>query len=485
MTQLRGMLEVKKNITAQIKSLREPVAKVDTFSLGNSHSEQALLRGVKSVADLDAKIKALEEKQSNQTLKITEEKKIIQDLAFLKHKGRALVSESDNQRKNQVAEKESRQKMREELEAARKQQDVSIDALQVVVNEKRAVVDAIRAKQNAELDLISKDMKVVDRDQQRKVITDCKAEINRLYEEYSKARDEWYANERLARDQQKLAQKVKAAKIKAEKDARRAEREAELAKLPPPDPYEVEKGMCDNLTAYLTALLPMSDQAAASSETAAKTDAQSIPVLNENKPRVVEKDAGAKQIGKGAGADQEDDKYAALRKGKKKGKGKSAAKEVASDSKSSTDTKLAAHSMERFLAFQKLNIKPPTLQSEIAPTLESIRVKREYFESAPEKAKEPKARTSQKSSSGTEKSAKATGSSEFNVDEAFSHALGENVSSTVAASADPSRPSFSDVIRGRGSSLPTSELADLAIFDVVDAGAEDIPSTMNGDITYQ
>jgi hypothetical protein len=139
-----------------------------------------------------------------------------------------------------------------------------------------------------------------------------------------------------------------------------------LAEYGAPDPYEEEKTLCDNLIQYLQRL--SRTQVDESKET--KKDIHSID-LN-----------GAKLIGKNASLfdnEMNATNIHKVKKTKKKGVNKDSAA-VKNDLE-----KLPPHNMEYFLGFQKLNITPPVYMRDIQVTIELLKEKKSYYESAPEK----------------------------------------------------------------------------------------------------
>eukprot|EP00183_Erythrolobus_madagascarensis_P007142 CAMPEP_0185846092 /NCGR_PEP_ID=MMETSP1354-20130828/1845_1 /TAXON_ID=708628 /ORGANISM="Erythrolobus madagascarensis, Strain CCMP3276" /LENGTH=670 /DNA_ID=CAMNT_0028546175 /DNA_START=415 /DNA_END=2427 /DNA_ORIENTATION=- len=494
LAQLRALFETKKNLTAQIKELREAGGRrgdAGGSATGGSASEQALMRKIKNSEDLEARIQELEERQSSQSMSISEEKRLIQDLAFLKHKGRAIIAEEEKSRKQNETEKEIRFKQRDELEAERKALDAQIDELQPKVDAERAKVDKVREKQNEIMESVSKEVDSVDREALKKKIADLREEIKVMYDVHHAAYNEWKANEKLIRDQQYLIKRIKFEQTKAEKEARRLEREAELAKYPPPDPYEAEKGMCDNLSNYLRAFLPGAEGAESSavpSGPGTKGEKLVVAALSGKEAKVMpsrDLDTKGKRIGKNVESDESEDKYAAFGKAtKKKGKGKgnqAASSAAGSDAVSADNIKLPPHPVDRFVAFQKLGIKPPTVRSEIPGVLEELKRKREYYDSAPEKkasdsgeGRREKPSKAVGSKSGAAGSSSASGSSskaptEFVFDHSDSPALNGSAAAAPVdiGGGDPTRPSFSDIIQGRATAAAQAPAVSLSASDAM------------------
>eukprot|EP00184_Porphyridium_aerugineum_P003638 CAMPEP_0184695884 /NCGR_PEP_ID=MMETSP0313-20130426/3369_1 /TAXON_ID=2792 /ORGANISM="Porphyridium aerugineum, Strain SAG 1380-2" /LENGTH=774 /DNA_ID=CAMNT_0027154411 /DNA_START=238 /DNA_END=2562 /DNA_ORIENTATION=- len=478
MQELMALIEKKKQITAQINELKEKdgggkqgsdskAGGSSSAAAGQTSQESGIMKGIKTMEDLDRRIQELEEKQVSHTMKIADEKRLIQDLAFLKHKGRAQILENEGKRQKLVGDREARRKQRDELEALRKQQDVKIDEAQAKVDAQRVVVDAIKQRENNDIGAVKGIIEKVDRDVERKKIAELKAEINRLYDEHRAAMNVWAANDRLHREQQRLKKKVQFEKIRAEREAKRLEREAEAAKFGPPDPYAEQKDMCDNLIAYLVSLVSPEEAealgfhaSAASKEAAGK--AKFNPLATTTTVRQVE--TKGKRIGKSEN-DELDSKYSFQGK-KKGGKGsdpKPAA--VAAPVSAPADTKLASHPMDRFVALQKLGISPPVMKSEIAQTIELLKQKRAYYESAPADAEVTKTASKTASMSKTKSGGKSSSErtekdkdKDFVLDDKDIPSLVPNGVPVSSPTADPSKPSFSDIIRGKGHHLPAHDL---------------------------
>ncbi|KAA8492598.1 hypothetical protein FVE85_8105 [Porphyridium purpureum] len=463
-TTLNAMIDEKKALTAQINDLKDadkagPRAggerKGDAAAGGAKASEMALMRGIKTSEELEARIRELEYKQSSQTMKITEEKKLVSDIAFLKHKGRVLIEDADKRRTQAMSDKEERRKKREELEQLRKSKDTEITEFQKHVQAQKEVLADLKAKQSAEQGAISGEIEQVDRDAERKAIKEAKEEIDRVWSEFKAKKNEWWEAEKLIRKQANLRRRVELEKTRAEREAKRLAREEELAKYGPPDPYLAEKTMIDNLVAFLCSLDPSLGSAMRSE--AASEGAKAKPELRLDGPKTgtgpaapksdTPKEIKGKRIGK-RNEEEDTSSYTFLaagsggakKKGSKSNKNKSSGAQGESSTSGSAeaaDSKVSL-SIEQFTAFQKVGVKAPSKRSELAQTLEALEGKKTFYDNAPRDAV-----SAAKSPAMVQKVANVK--KEFVLDDS-APMLGANVATSMEGR-DPSKPSFSDVIR--------------------------------------
>lgn len=207
-----------------------------------------------------------------------------------------------------------------------------------------------------------------------KVINTGYEEIKKLRADFDKRYKEYRETEKRYKEWERYKKNLKLEKIRAEKEAKRMEREKEMQEYAPPDPYDEEKSMCSSLLTYLQQLDPSTSVGAVAEEP---------PAASEAAPKAVGREIGGagKAIGKKVGdGNMEEGMYTAFAKGKKSKRGGASKGTVETDTK---DKKLQRHSIDRFTAFHKLGIKPPTMLSEVSATFMEVKRKQEYYASAP------------------------------------------------------------------------------------------------------
>lgn len=470
---LNAKFAAKKVITDQIATLRtqEQATRRGGGSGGGSGIESCL-RGLKSVEQVEQRIQDLEYRMHTESLPMAEEKKLINIIAYLRHKGRAALVAAD-----------AASVSRDELEASRKAQDVLINQLKAAVNEQKGVVDAAYAARNEEIaQLPGAPPQTGDPiAAQKKLISEAQSAMDAAHKAHYAALNAWRDNERIFRIQEDNRRRKKLADLNAarnaEREARRAEREAELAEYEPAHPYAAQLATCTRLIVHLA---PMLDSPAATAEALASVAAEDksakagdaptlgLPGATRQGLRVVKVNSAGVVTGKKAGvAAPPEDKYSAFGKagvGKKgrKGKGRrgseTAAPDAAAAASSAASAKLPSQSMEIYAAFTVVEVEPPLVKSDVAPAIKALQDKLAYFKTAPPptqrapKQQQPFGSSSEKR--GASKSAAAASPPSANGNDEPPLVLGAPLPS-VPMTVDANKPSFSDIIRGRAAAAAT------------------------------
>lgn len=400
----RNLFEERKSLSARIKTLRDAdiAARSNTNAgpievAGAGKDGNDAIKNVRNMDELEARIDELKYRLETESMPIAEEKRIIAQISFLTHKGRDVIRERDESLKNELAAKESRGVSRRELEEARTALDTRIDQAKAKLDEQKKIADGIRHSQDGELKKLRDETPEVDRDAERKKITDIKTNIRAIRDEYQSALDKWYLNERIFIEQVKVAKKKKRDAINAEREAKRKAWEAEQAQYPEPHPYQFEKDMCAGLTVYLQTLL--GETVEKPSVNLRKSD-KSAPSLKANDTtRVIEEKGQA--IGKSVSNDSMfgDLAFSDFMKKDSKPKakkGRRGSTAPVGDTVTGDDSSLKPHSIDYLTAFSKLDIKPPNKMSEVRAALEAVKAKAAFYETAPAPTEEEKAERAKK-----------------------------------------------------------------------------------------
>lgn len=466
----RTMFDERKSLTARIKELKETGTRgsmssgpVELAGAGKDGNEA--LKNIRTLEDLEARITDMQYRLETESMPILVEKRLVSQISFLTHKGRDLIRERDQSIKNEQAEKEARVASRKELEEKRAALDERIDAAKVKLEAKKEEFDEIRAKQEEEVKKLEESTPTIDRDEEKKKLVEIKGNIRKLRDEFQNELDLWHLNERIHIEQQKIAKRKKYEAIQAEREARRKAWEAEQAQYPEPHPYQAEKDMCAGLTVYLQTLL--GETVEKPSLNLRGTDGSTTaPSLKSNEATTREITASGKAIGKSAGGIGDGFEDLAfsdfVKKPKSRGDKKKSRRSIAVNngdaSLSSEDSALKPHSIDLLSAFSKLDIKPPNRLSEVRSTLEAVKAKASFYETAPAPSPEEKAEKTKKME-GKEmrlkknnEKLKGTASNDVDLvngdaDTAFP-GLGSESSGARTRSRDSSLPSFKAVASG-------------------------------------
>lgn len=407
----RILFDDRKEITNQLKALKEA-----DIAARSSHSSSAaiipgagkdcndLMKGIRTVKDLEDLLKELEYALHTDSYSLVEEKKVVSQINFLNSKGRSYIEGRDESFKNEKAAKDVRVASRAELEGDRKKLDVIIDEAKEKMEAQRTILDAIRAKQDDEIKLLASSSVAVDRDEEKKKIGQVKAVIKKLRDNFNHELDLWYLNERIHFEQVKRARKKKFEEQAAERLARRLAWEKEQAQYPEPHPYQKERDMCSGLIAYLNSLLGVVDNA---------PSMKSLLEKGENAPNLksvsTTREISTSGTAMGKRVNTTDSEFGNLafsgfvkKTGKSKNKkGRKAVSVTDVAEVPNTNMTLKPHSIDYLTAFTTIEVKPPTKLGEVKACLEILKEKAEFYETAPAPSEEEKA----KKAEGKEKKA--------------------------------------------------------------------------------
>lgn len=395
--QCRALFSEKKEITDKIKGLREQ--DLAARGGGSSAHEPAgggkdmheVLRGLRTVDDVDCRIRDLEYKQQTASLSMVDEKRLIAQISYLRYTGRQYIIGKDQSYKEEMSAKEERAEKRKALEEQRKQLDNKINETKARLEEQKKKTDAIRAKQDDQIQKLTDSTEEIDRDAVRQQIGDAKVQIRQIREEFNQELDKWYLNERIHIEQQKIAKRKKWEAQQAEREAKRKAWEAEQAEYPEPDPYQAEKDMCAGLIQYLQTILGETIEKPGGSILAPKSGTTLSLKSSEGSGTTREISSAGKAIGKSTRADSEFESLAFsefMAKKSGKGKGKKGKRSMGSAAEKVTPSEeagklLKPQSIDLLAAFTHLEIRAPTKVCEVRPALAEVKAKKEYFDSDP------------------------------------------------------------------------------------------------------
>jgi hypothetical protein len=532
--ELKAMFDKKKEITAKIRAIKDADfpsggAERGESGAGGGKDATSVMRGLRTLEDVNAKIRELEAEQSSKSMSLPEEKKLVAQISFLNNSGRDLIASKDKAFKDERAAKEARVAERKTLEEERKAVDAQIDAKKAQAEERRKAFDVVLAKQGKAIKAIANVSQDVDRDAEKAKITERKAQMRALREKYQKDHEAWFLNERISQEQAKVLKRKRLEAQLAERDAKRKEWEEEQAQYPVADPYQPEKDVCAALVHLLQTLMgtaPGEDdrRIKADSTTSSLLPAVDGPTLCPKKEAREVTGAGGKAIGKATAAgaagfeDQAYGAFAVERSGSKKSRrarrvtdsaaaaGSPGAAPAADGGKEAEeDVKLRGLSIEHLQYFAVLEIAAPNWRSDLKPTLAAVQAKKAYFDDDPPAKDEvaaAKAARAAKADAATASSAKksARPAPPGAADAAMAFpGLGNTTDAPAAAvAAAASRPSFLSVAGGKaappGAEATPAEVAGEAegatetaressaapAHAAVDAAAMAVPAAMNG-----
>lgn len=450
----RELFEQRKTLSNGIKALREADIAARSGSSSRAGKEEAALRGLKTVQEVDDRIAQLEYEQHTLSLTMQQEKKLVSEISWLKHTGRDMIKIKDNQYKEEAAAKKGRVEKRQTLEAERKALDTKIDAAKAELNVFKKEVDGIRGKQDEEIKKLEEKTSDIDRDAIRKTIDKEKAGIRKMREDFQVELDKWYLNERIHYEQLKIAKKKKWEAQKAEREARQKAWEEEQAQYPEPDPYQKEKDMCAGLTAYLKTLLGESVEKTATTSLLSKDGAPTLKANDVANARTIS--STGKAIGKGKKGEEFEALAFSDFMGKRKPKGKKGKRPAAAQTKAAagdgTEANLKPCSIDLLAAFTHLEITPPMKFSEVREALDAVKSKQDYYDNDPappqptEKPKQtaPKPKTDKKQNGNPKAPADRSNTTAF----PGLNSADDGKTAGVPAGNESSRPSYGDIAKG-------------------------------------
>jgi len=309
-----------------------------------------------TVADIEAKIKALELRQQTTSLSIKEDKKIMEEIKRLVAK-KPVIKQYDEAKESL----EGVRKHHNNLYAQLKLKNTELAELKGEEEKLKGKMDEVEAKEKAKRSDLPALYK--ERDQIKKEIGEIRDEMRRIRDEYNEQRREYFAYSRYLRELKQAEWQERQKEKKALEEARRKEEELEEAKR---DPWELEKAICEQLILYVEKYLPKKEEA--------KVEA--------SKEREV-------PAGMAVRCKDDDDEAALAALKGKKGKKKAQIAAAFSAPLPKKTVKLS-HPPDSFEIWGKLGFKPPVDTGECIGLHAQLLEKREWLKTAPPKEKKKK-----------------------------------------------------------------------------------------------
>lgn len=308
---------------------------------------------------IDEEIRKLEHRISHTTMAIDEERKAVSQIEQLR-KSREMVK-LYNDRLEKLQEDDS---VRRAISDRIKEQDNVINQNKAVEAKQKEVMDAIREAEDAQVADIPE--LANERNESYEFIREARDTVRNLRNEFKQKEDEYYANERLWRTQQKDEKQKIWEASQAERDERtkqRKEWEAENA----PEPFDKEVTACEQLIGYLskyTVATVAAPAAASSSQQEVQVDGM----------RALKKDDW----------NDSDAMFTGLGGGKKKG-GKGGGKKT-------VKVEALKHMLDVISNYGLLKLTAPSTKEAVAGSAEELKEKKAHFLKKRVEAKEKKAR---------------------------------------------------------------------------------------------
>ncbi|CAK9780641.1 hypothetical protein CC85DRAFT_286707 [Cutaneotrichosporon oleaginosum] len=356
--------------------------------------------GFKNVAEVDARVAALNAQVESGTMKLVDEKKALQEITMLK-RARKTMEASGSSDEAIAADKERIEALKKQLDDPEaKKVSERFDALKKEMDALRAEGDKAYAERNKLYD---------ERTAISKQMDDLYARKRDAAQAFHDAKDKYYAKQQAIR--QARQERFKAEKAK-EDAARREEEITQMREDAKAPAYASEIEDCTILINYFAGKYGVGEVPATSTEKKATT----IAGVKAPEVRQVTSDFAGMQLKKKD--DELDGWFAGSGKGKKKGrKGASA---TGSNAASGTATPTApAHAdsvnlpMHLLSALLGFGISPPTGKDDIARAVSDLETKKAWFEANSEqKTKDEIARVEKLVAKMQKKNAPAEGDDE-------------------------------------------------------------------------
>lgn len=361
---------------AQKKALREAMGEANASREASRIALRELRSTVKfsSLEGIDAAIKALESRQSHDSLSLSEEKRVIEEIARLK-KSRASIGQLAEASQKLEAGDAQRGDMVSDLKSL----DQRIDALKAREAELRSQLDGLRAKEGDKGDQYPAlqqeevDCREVCKAAYKKMV-DLRAAHNEAWTAF-KAANELYRAQTQADRKRQYEERQKA---RAEKDAYYAALRAEHA----PEPFEEQIVAADQLASYIKGL-DGSRRAEEGKEAGKPVAAAELP-------------AGLKPLVK-----KDTDEKDAWMLGDGKSKRAAKGKRVGGAEARGADAGKLVHSLDILQAFAALGVDVPLTREAAVRGLGAVEAKKAEFLSMRQAAKaEAEAEAARKEAAG-------------------------------------------------------------------------------------
>lgn len=322
---------------------------------------------MKSLDDLNKKIKQLEHKHHTTSLSLKEEKTLITEIESFKmmRKEAAKFEAAKAKAAGGASAAQGKEEVSARLDATKEE----LAKLNAEMDEKKAEMEKLQAKDKSQSQRAQVPAVLRELDRISSEIDGCFTRIRALRNDFREDNNKWYEYSKVLREQKQKKWEAEADERKAAWEARQAEIEAEEAKKVP---WQEEMVLCDFIIKYLSDLI--AEKSAAEEETAKTAEEfDGLQVFKRD-------DSEFFNLGGGKSA-------------KKKGKGKKGKKAVA-----------LKHSIETIEDFGLLGLTPPANKDAIQASIDEVKAAKAAFEVRPREPKAPKAK---KSADGGEEKPKA------------------------------------------------------------------------------
>jgi len=241
---LQELRRQKKALIDDKKAIRNRLDKIKSTTDRLSRDQKQAKQSVKfsSLKEIEDEIRRLERKQQTTSMSLGDEKKLIKEIGVL-NGSKSVVSQLKAKENSIQGVWDERKLINAELGS----KDKEIDAVQEIITEKNAALDAMSAKENDNKD--NKQKLFDERDAVKELIEEKFQEKNELRSSFREGNNKWYdfkraiaAQRKIRYEEEKKDREVKEAEWLKEKE------EEELKKVP----YEEEMSLCDYLADFLT-----------------------------------------------------------------------------------------------------------------------------------------------------------------------------------------------------------------------------------------
>ena len=203
---------------------------------------------MKSVEDMDKKIRQLETKQSTTSLTLTLEKELIKEIETLKT-ARREIQKFEKAKSKASAGKEGDDSAKGDISSKLDESKEKLAALNKQMDDQKKVMEKLQsqddsAKTRAQIPAILREL-----DACSEQIDGCYSRIRALRADFREKNNQWYEYSKVLRAQREERRAKEAEERRKAWEEKQAEIEAEEAKKVP---WEEEMALCDFLVEYLT-----------------------------------------------------------------------------------------------------------------------------------------------------------------------------------------------------------------------------------------
>jgi len=340
------------NKISERNALRDEVAANDERRNGVREEANAMRAASKFLTNesIDAEIARIDHKISHETISLTEEKKLIDQIKSL-NKNREIVKEYSDKQVQIATFETTRKTFMERI----REKDAEINALKADQTKIRSTLDASKGKDdesNADVPAL-----IEEKNAAYEVIKATREEMRVLRETHKVEEDKYWAREKQFLAFQKAEKQKKWEAGQEERKAREEERkrwEIENA----PEPYEEEVAACDSLLAYMSKF----DPRATKKEEGNAAAAMEVVTKSIDGMKLLNRDG------------DDDDMFAVTASYNKKNKKPSTVKKV-----KSSDDELLQFSLDTLGCFAKISVNAVSKTSEVPAVVDTVKAKKEEF----------------------------------------------------------------------------------------------------------